>query len=255
MRHGRFLIAATVLACAITATASPADAAASHRGEARNAAPARTAARAPAHRTAAPSATRVSRGAGISCVPYARSATGMAISGNGGHWWYNAAGLYARGDRPEPGAVIAFPGSGGMRAGHVGVVERVVGQREITIHHANWGGPGIRRGSVMHGVSVVDVSASNDWTAVRVQAGHDNATFGRIYPLQGFIYNRPDPTGGTMMAGSVPRSRNVTVVEAGRSASLSELRGRYTEMAAAPPASPHARQHLDLTLTGLNIGR
>lgn len=192
-------------------------------------------------------------GGGLSCVPYARQATGMEISGNGGQWWYNAAGSYARGNRPEPGSILAMPSSGGMRAGHVAVVERVISPREITIHHANWGGPGIRRGTVMRGVSVVDVSDRNDWSVVRVQVGHDNDTFGRTYPVQGFIYNRPD-TGGTMVAAA--RSRGVTVQEGGRFATLSELQGRYQELAAMPAGgNPLARQHLDLTRTGLSLGR
>lgn len=139
---------------------------------------------------------------GISCVPYARQATGMAISGNGGQWWYNAAGLYARSNRPEVGSIMAFPGYGGMRAGHVAVVERVVSSREVLIHHANWGGPGIRRGSIMRGVSVVDASPNNDWTQVRVQVGHSNENYGRTYPVYGFIHNRPDTTGGAMLAGT-----------------------------------------------------
>ena len=139
---------------------------------------------------------------GISCVPYARQATGMAISGNGGQWWYNAAGLYARSNRPEVGSIMAFPGSGGMRAGHVAVVERVVSSREILIHHANWGGPGIRRGSIMRGVSVIDASPNNDWSQVRVQVGYSNENYGRTYPVYGFIHNRPDTTGGAMFAGT-----------------------------------------------------
>jgi len=141
-------------------------------------------------------------GGGISCVPYARQATGMAISGNGGQWWHNAAGLYARDNRPEVGAILAFPGSGGMRSGHVAVVERVVSSREILIHHANWGGPGIRRGSIMRGVSVIDASPNNDWSQVRVQVGHSNENYGRTYAVQGFIHNRPDTTGGMMLAGT-----------------------------------------------------
>lgn len=141
-------------------------------------------------------------GGGISCVPYARQATGMAISGNGGQWWYNAAGLYARGNRPEAGSIMAFPGYGGMRAGHVAVVERVISSREVLIHHANWGGPGIRRGSIMRGVSVVDASPGNDWTQVRVQVGHSTENYGRTYPVHGFIHNRPDTTGGSMFAGT-----------------------------------------------------
>jgi surface antigen len=141
-------------------------------------------------------------GGGISCVPYARSVTGMAISGNGRDWWHNAAGRYARSSRPEAGAILSFPGSGAMRSGHVAVVSRVVNARLIEIDHANWGGPGIRRGSVMHGVDVIDVSPANDWTQVRVQVGHSNDQFGREYPTHGFILNRPDNGGtGTALAG------------------------------------------------------
>jgi surface antigen len=140
---------------------------------------------------------RASASAGISCVPYARQVTGMAISGNGWQWWDNAAGTYARGYRPEPGSVLAFRSSGRMRYGHVAVVSQVLGPRQVLINHANWAGPGIRRGSVMHGVSVIDVSPANNWTDVRVQVGHDAQNFGRNYPTYGFIYNRP---AGSMMA-------------------------------------------------------
>ncbi|MDB5379448.1 MAG: hypothetical protein JWR00_3894 [Rubritepida sp.] len=130
-------------------------------------------------------------GGGISCVPYARSVTGMEISGNGGNWWENAAGRYARGQRPQIGSVLSFPGSGGMRSGHVAVVSRVLQPRMIEIDHANWGGPGIRRGTVMHNVRVMDVSDDNSWTRVRVQVGWTAETFGREYPTDGFIHNRP----------------------------------------------------------------
>jgi surface antigen len=163
-------------------------------------------------------------GGGISCVPYARQATGMTISGNGRDWWHNAAGLYARGNRPEVGSVMAFPGSGGMRSGHVAVVERVISPREVLIHHANWGGPGIRRGSIMRGVSVIDTSPNNDWTQVRVQVGHSAENYGRPYPVYGFIHNRPDTTGGTMLAG-----RDLLRVNAAQAAAL-----RYEEVAQAP---------------------
>nr|WP_274607267.1 CHAP domain-containing protein [Paracraurococcus ruber] len=143
---------------------------------------------------------------GISCVPYARGVTGMAITGNGGDWWHNAAGSYDRGDRPEPGSVMAFRRSGGMRSGHVAVVSRVLGPRQVLIDHANWSGPGIRKGTVMHNVAVIDVSENNDWTAVRVQAGYDTGTFGRVYPTYGFIYNRPDDRLGTAYAaGRAPQ--------------------------------------------------
>ncbi len=137
---------------------------------------------------------------GISCVPYARMVTGMDIRGNGREWWYNAAGRYARGSRPELGSILSFPGSGSMRMGHVAVVSRVVNARQIEIDHANWGGPGIRRGTVMRGVSVIDVSSDNSWTEVRVQVGWDSSMHGRTFPTHGFIHNRPDGGAGPVYA-------------------------------------------------------
>jgi len=159
---------------------------------------------------------------GLSCVPYVRMATGMDVSGDARHWWANAAGTYARGQVPERGAVIAFMGSGGMWRGHVGVVARVVNARTIQMDHSNWGGPGIRRGQVMRGVVVVDVSDRNDWTSVRVQVGHSAESFGRTYPVYGFIYNRP--------VGA-----RILTAQAGPAAEVAEV-----------PRTPHAALHLRL---------
>jgi surface antigen len=167
---------------------------------------------------------------GISCVPYVRQATGMAIRGNGGEWWHNAAGLYARGHTPEPGAILAFPRSGTMRAGHVAVVQEVISAREILIHHANWAGPGIRRGSIMQDVSVIDVSLRNDWSSVRVQVGRDQESLGRIYPIQGFIYDRPD--NGYIRTASTPRPGGAVLANA-RSLRPDDVRG-FEELAQAP---------------------
>ncbi|UPY38543.1 CHAP domain-containing protein [Sediminicoccus sp. KRV36] len=145
-----------------------------------------------AQRQARPRQTRAgSFSGGLTCVPYARSVTGMEISGNGRDWWHNAAGRYARGQRPQVGSVLAWPGSGSMGSGHVAVVSRVLNARMIEIDHANWGGPGIRRGTVMHNVKVMDVSDDNSWTRVRVQVGWTAENFGREYPTYGFIHNRP----------------------------------------------------------------
>ncbi|GGG52101.1 hypothetical protein GCM10010964_44050 [Caldovatus sediminis] len=186
-------------------------------------------------------------GSGISCVPYARQVSGIEIFGNGREWWHNAAGLYERGSAPEVGSVLAFPASGSMRLGHVSVVSRVVSGREILVDHANWGGPGIRRGTVMRGVSVIDVSPGNDWTQVRVQAGWSAGTYGRVYPAYGFIYNRPDPTAGTLLAG---RSRGGPHL-ASTAAPSGRARQERVELAEQPTggdASPHARGHLDLSI-------
>ncbi len=209
-------------------------------------------------------------GGGISCVPYARQVTGIAIRGNGREWWHKAAGLYARSDRPEVGSVLSFPASGGMRLGHVAAVSRVLSAREILINHANWAGPGIRRGMVMRGVSVVDVSPDNDWTAVRVQVGWNRGSYGRVYPTHGFIHNRPDPTGeGTVLVdrggsrgpGAV---RTAAATGNGRTGngrtSRQSARGRsagWEEIAEAPReiASPHISQHLNLSIRALDGGR
>jgi hypothetical protein len=168
----------------------------------------------------------VAQTGGLSCVPFVRMATGMNISGDARMWWHNAAGAYARGQVPERGSVLAFMSSGGMARGHVAVVSRVVNPRTVQIDHANWAGPGIRRGSVMRGVTVVDVSDRNDWTSVRVQVGHGVENFGRTYPTHGFIYNRAAGS-GLMMAGGAPMN----------------------EVAEAP--SPHAALHLRFALETL----
>ena len=167
---------------------------------------------------------------GISCVPYVRQATGMAIRGNGGDWWHNAAGLYARGHTPEPGAVMAFARTGQMHAGHVAVVQEVISNREVLIHHANWGGPGIRRGSIMSDVSVIDVSLNNDWSSVRVQVGRDQENMGRIYPIQGFIYDRPD--NGYVRTAATPRPGGPVLANA-RSLRPDDVRA-FEELAQAP---------------------
>lgn len=183
--------------------------------------------RTPAQRSA------MSNPGGISCVPYVRQATGMAIRGNGGDWWHNAAGLYARGHRPEAGAIMAFSRTSQMQAGHVAVVQEVISAREVLIHHANWGGPGIRRGSIMSDVSVVDVSLNNDWSSVRVQVGRDQENLGRIYPIQGFIYDRPD--NGYVRTAATPRPGGPLLSNA-RSLRPDDVRA-FEEVAQAPARS------------------
>ena len=171
------------------------------------------------------------RSNGISCVPYARSVTGMAVSGNAWQWWTSAAGTYERGFRPEQGAVLNFRSTGHMRLGHVAVVSRVINTREIEIDHANWAGGGVSRG-----VAVMDVSEANDWSAVRVSLGHNSSTFGSVYPTYGFIYNRADH--GHMIANTLVHPQKMS---------------RFEEVAEAPIAAPVRRQspvYIDATLGG-----
>lgn len=138
--------------------------------------------------------------AGLQCVPYARAESGIIIKGNAANWWDAAAGVYARGSRPEPGAVLNFRSTGHMRLGHVAVVTNVLSPREIEIDHANWTHFSATRGNVDLAMHVIDVSPENDWTAVRVELGH-TGQFGAVYPTYGFIYDRPD--NGRMIANTL----------------------------------------------------
>ncbi len=137
------------------------------------------------------------RRSALQCVPFARENSGIELSGNAGTWWNNASGLYERGARPEVGSILNFRATGHMRMGHVAVVTNVISPRHIEIDHANWGAPG----RVSRNIDVVDVSASNDWTEVRVALG-EAEDYGSVYPTYGFIYDRPDR--GTMVANATP---------------------------------------------------
>lgn len=178
---------------------------------------------------------RAHTGGGISCVPFARSDSGISVAGNAWQWWSNAAGVYARGSVPEPGSVLAFRANGRMRLGHVAVVSRVINPREIEIEHANWGSTGMR-GSVTRNIPVVDVSEANDWTAVRVGLGQSGG-FGSVYPTYGFIYNRPDT--GTMLASGATPAPQPTLNPAPSDLRPVAERGwqAYEEVAELPAAS------------------
>lgn len=118
---------------------------------------------------------------GGNCVAYARDVTGVRLDGNAAAWWPHAEGRYERGHKPEVGAILVFKAAGRMHVGHVAVVSRVVGPREVLVDQANW-----VRGRVTKAMSVVDASPLNDWTSVKVQYegthGRDNPTYGFIYP-------------------------------------------------------------------------
>jgi len=178
------------------------------------------------------------RSYGISCVPYARMVSGITVAGNAWQWWDNASGTYARGKRPEVGSVLAFRSNYAMRLGHVAVVSQVINGREILINHANW-----PRGGVWRDVAVVDVSVANDWSAVRVERGQ-SADFGSVYPVNGFIYNRPD--NGIMEASTRVPAPQVALNPAPRDLRPAAERGwqGYDEVAEAParPRAKPARQ-------------
>lgn len=120
----------------------------------------------------------------LQCVTYARSVSDVKLSGNARDWWGNAEGSYARGQRPQTGAVLAFRATRAMPMGHVAVVSKVIDARRVMINHANWSRPGM----VERGVLAVDVSESGDWSEVRVWYGPTKSVGLRASPAFGFIY-------------------------------------------------------------------
>jgi surface antigen len=128
----------------------------------------------------------------LQCVPFARQVSGINIFGNAKTWWYQAEGRYARGTEPKVGAVIAFKPTKSMPIGHVGMVSKIVSDREVLIDHANWSRINGRRGQIERGARVLDVSAKGDWSQVRVWYAPMKGLGTSTYPLYGFIYKDGD---------------------------------------------------------------
>jgi hypothetical protein len=139
-----------------------------------------------------------SAAAHLQCAPYARAESGIAIHGNAGTWWDQAAGHYRRGGQPQVGAVLAFQPTRAMPVGHVAVVAAVVDSRHILLNHANWSGPGrIERGALAE-----DASPNGDWSVVRVWYARQGSLGLRANPTFGFIYR--DGSTGAAPAHAVP---------------------------------------------------
>lgn len=132
------------------------------------------------------------------CAPYAREVSGIDIHGNADTWWGQAAGRYERGATPKVGAVLAFRATGRMRVGHVAMVSKVVGEREVLLTHANWS----RRGAIEYNVRAIDVSAAGDWSEVKVWYAPQGGLGTSIYPVNGFIYSRHTPDADALDAPS-----------------------------------------------------
>ena len=139
-------------------------------------------------------APQAAQARGLQCVPYARDVSGIEIRGNAKTWWDQAAGRYDRGGSPREGAVLAMPGSGRMRLGHVAVVSKIVGDREILLSHANWS----HRGGIERNVRAIDVSEQGDWSRVRIWYASNGDLGTTSYPAQGFIYPAHAAVGGAV---------------------------------------------------------
>jgi hypothetical protein len=119
---------------------------------------------------------------GLTCVPYARAVSGIALAGDAWQWWDEAAGRYPRSHSPTVGAVLVFAPHGSMRAGHLAVVTALDGPRRILVTQSNW-----LPYRIEHDQPVIDVSSDNDWTAVRVWYEPVHELGITVYPAYGFI--------------------------------------------------------------------
>lgn len=120
----------------------------------------------------------------LQCVPYARAVSGIEIYGDALNWWDKAEGRYERGQTPRKGAVMSFQPTGPMTLGHVAVVSKVLGPREILIRHANWSQPG----AIEEDVLARDVSEVGDWSEVKIWFSPNGRMGARTNPVNGFIY-------------------------------------------------------------------
>ena len=119
----------------------------------------------------------------LQCVPYARKQSGIRIFGDAWTWWDKADSGFAKGSRPRAGAVMVLRGQKSRR-GHLAVVTKVVNSRQIVVKHANW----LNRGRVHLDTPVLDVSARNDWSAVRLWYTPGRQLGVSTYSVEGFIY-------------------------------------------------------------------
>jgi surface antigen len=117
------------------------------------------------------------------CVEYARLRSGLEIFGDAKTWWQHAENIYARFTQPASDAVMVFAGSKRIARGHVAVVTRIVSPREIRVDQANWQ----NHGEIDHNTPVLDVSAQNDWSKVRVWDMRSNRFGARVYAIKGFV--------------------------------------------------------------------
>lgn len=120
----------------------------------------------------------------LECVPYARQRSGVLLFGNAITWPAQAREKgFPIAARPQAGAVMML---GGTPGGHLSYVTRVLSEREILVDHANWD----NGGAIDLNARVVDASASNDWSQVRVWHMASGALGARVYPVAGFIAPR-----------------------------------------------------------------
>ncbi len=121
--------------------------------------------------------------AGISCAPFARELSGVALYGDAADWWDAADGRYNRSNDPRIGSVLVLRREPRLPSGHVSVVSRVLAARQIEVIQANW-----VPGELDVDQLVVDVSPQNDWSVVRVWWPPVGQLGAHEYEAYGFIH-------------------------------------------------------------------
>jgi surface antigen len=124
------------------------------------------------------------------CVPFARRVSGVEIYGDAVTWWGQAEGRYPKSYLPLEGSVLVLRGYAGSGRGHVAVVKSIQSERMIRVDQANW----LNSGEASYDVPVIDVSAANDWSEVRVWHVPGGHWGGRIYLSDGFVHPIANPS-------------------------------------------------------------
>ena len=174
----------------------------------------------------------------LQCVPYARQVSGIQIYGDAHSWWQLADGKYAKGQRPAPGAVMAFKPYRSMQLGHVAAVSKVLDSRRVLLDHANWSPINGRKGQIERNVLAEDVSASNDWSEVRVWYDPIGDLGTTRYPVHGFIY----PQGRAPGRLQTPPVQMASSAKTGRDTARADEKARK---AAQKAAEKEARKKLE----------
>ena len=149
-----------------------------------------------------PNLAATSRHPGLSCAPFARELSGIALYGDAADWWRGADGRYARTHTPQVGSVLVFRREPRLASGHVSVVSGLVGPRQIHVIEANW-----VPGELDQDQLVVDVSSANDWSEVRVWYPLINAMGSHAYPTYGFILPPEPISHDTLARNAEPAAR------------------------------------------------
>ena len=163
----------------------------------------------------------------LECVPYARLHSGIKIRGNAWTWWRSAKNRHLRDSTPRPGAVLVMRRTKRLPHGHVAVVTDVRNKRQIVVDHANW----LNRGRIHRNSLVIDVSAENDWSAVRVWYTPGRTIGKRTYATYGFIHAH-EPRSlrlrAPYMRGADVRALQRRLIEAGYGLTSDGVFGRLT---------------------------